>query len=596
MTFMEKFSLAACWRMAACILFFSGAVGWADAAAAQPAPAAAGSAGEASPVRPANKLPESFSMHPVSANVDVSDAQRLDADGDFDNWLLNGRTYDNKRFSPLTQINAANVDKLKPVALIQTGVQNSFEDTPIVVDGIMYVETAFNHVMAYDAVTGVELWSYIPSLEFSNLCCGPQARGVVLGYGKVFVAQLDGYVVALDARTGKLLWKTDKAALLPQPTQFYSFTMAPQLYNGLVIVGNAGAEWPTRGFVQALNAETGKFVWRFDTTAAPDQPGGNSWSGDSWKYGGGSVWDTPAVDPKNGLILFATGNASPDLYGEFRKGDNAYTASIVAIHAKTGKLAWWYQEVRHDLWDYDASAPVVLFDTLDEKGHTVPAAAQAGKVGSLFIVNRLTGKLIRKSAPFVDIGPNFLKAPTETPAPYLPGNRGGATWSPPAFSPKNGLFYTMGLNEVHLLSARPVQPYVPGSTPPRVFLGGSMALDLKNYPPSGTFSAIDVATGKIAWQYKASLPMYGGALATESDLVFAGEMDGNFDAFDAGNGKLLWQYNLGVGVCTPPVTYRVKGVQYVAVGAGGCHGAEEMNRDAGRPQFGDLLAIFAVTN
>jgi alcohol dehydrogenase (cytochrome c) len=584
---MKKFNLAGFWRMAAWVILCSGV------AAAQPAPAPVGSAGEATPVRPANKLPESFSMRPVNGNVDVSDAQRLDADGDLDNWLLNGRTYDNERFSRLTQVNAANVDKLKPVALIQTGVQNSFEDTPIVVDGIMYVETAFNHIMAYNAATGVELWAYIPNLEFSNLCCGPQARGVVVGHGKVFAAQLDGYVVALDARTGKLLWKSDKAAMLPQPTQFYSFTMAPQLYDGMVIVGSAGAEWPTRGFVQALNAEDGKLLWRFDTTAAPDQPGGKSWSGDSWKYGGGAVWDTPAVDPNNGLIFFATGNANPDLNGEFRKGDNAYTASIVAIHAKTGKLAWWYQEVRHDLWDYDASAPVVLFDTVDERGRTVAAAAQAGKVGSLFVVNRLTGKLIRQSDPFVDIGPNFLKPPTETPVPYLPGNRGGATWSPPAFSPRTGLFYTMGVNEVHYLSSRPVQPYVPGSAP-RIALGGSMVLDLKNYSPNGTFSAIDVATGKITWQYKASLPMYGGAVATASDLVFTGEMDGNFDAFDAKTGKLLWQYNLGIGVCTPPVTYRVKGVQYVAVGAGGCHGAEEMNRDAGRPQFGDLLAIFAV--
>ena len=594
---MMRFNVGNLWRMTAFIALCAGGLVWAGSAPGQPAPAAGNSGGEAASTGAgsANALPEYFSMQPITANVDVGEGQRLNADSNLDDWLLYGRTYDNDRFSPLTQIDRTNVRKLKPVALIQTGVQNSFEDTPIVVDGIMYVETAFDHVMAYNAATGAELWSYIPKLEFSNLCCGPQARGVAIGNGKVFAAQLDGYVVALDARSGKLLWKTDKMSMLPQPVQFYSFTMAPQLYNGFVIVGNAGAEWPTRGFVEALDANTGKLVWRFDTTAEPGQPGGDTWSGDSWKYGGGSVWDTPAIDVKNGLIIFATGNANPDMYGEFRKGDNAYTASIVAVRADTGKLAWWYQEVRHDLWDYDASAPVVLFDTLDEKGHTVPAAAQAGKVGSLFIINRLTGKLIRKSDPFVDIGPNFLKPPTETPTPYLPGNRGGATWSPPAFSPKNGLFYTMGLNEVHLLSARPVQPYVPG-TLPRVFLGGSMALDLKKYPPSGTFSAIDVAPGKIAWQYKASLPMYGGALATASDLVFAGEMDGNFDAFDAKNGKLLWQYNLGLGVCTPPITYRVKGVQYVAVGASGCHGAEEMMRDAGKSLFGDVLTIFAVPN
>ena len=203
-------------------------------------------------------------------------------------------------------------------------------------------------------------------------------------------------------RTGKMIWKTDHADALPQPAYFYSFTMAPIAYNGLILVGNAGAEWPTRGFMEALDANTGKLVWRFNTTAAPDQPGGKSWSGDSWKYGGGSVWNTPAIDVKNNLILFATGNPNPDLDGSSRKGDNAYTDSIVAIDATTGKLKWWYQEVAHDVWDYDACAPVVLFDTVDEHGKMVPAAAEAGKVGNVFIVNRLTGKLIRKSPPIRD--------------------------------------------------------------------------------------------------------------------------------------------------------------------------------------------------
>lgn len=329
------------WRMAAFAVLCAGGLGWAGPAPGQSAPTAGRSGGEATSTSaiPANMIPEYFSMQPVTANVDVSEGQRLNAGSNLDDWLLYGRTYDNERFSPLTQINAANVGKLKPVTVVQTGVQNSFEDTPIVVDGIMYVETAFNHVMAYNAATGTELWSHIPKLEFSNLCCGPQARGVAVGSGKVFAAQLDGYVAALDARSGKLLWKTDKASMLPQPVQFYSFTMAPQLYNGLVIVGNAGAEWPTRGFVEALDADTGKLVWRFDTTAEPGQPGGDTWSEDPWNYGGSSVWDTPAIDVKNGLIIFATGNANPDLYGEIRKGDNAYTASIVAVHAGAGPKA-----------------------------------------------------------------------------------------------------------------------------------------------------------------------------------------------------------------------------------------------------------------
>ena len=250
---------------------------------------------------------------------------------------------------------------------------------------------------------------------------------MAVAYGKVFVAQLDGHVVALDARTGKQVWKTEHAEILPQPYHFYSFTMAPIAFNGMILVGNAGAEWPTRGFLEALDANTGKLVWRFSTTAAPDQPGGKSWSGDSWKYGGGSVWNTPAIDPKNNLILFATGNPNPDLDGTSRKGDNAYTVSIVAIDSRNGKLKWWYQQVPHDIWDYDACAPVVLFDTIDENGKLVPAAAEAGKVGSLFIVNRLTGKLIRKSQPFVTVNENFMKPLTNTPISILPGSKGGAS-------------------------------------------------------------------------------------------------------------------------------------------------------------------------
>jgi PQQ-dependent dehydrogenase (methanol/ethanol family) len=567
------------------------------AAAQTPDKQPVGSAGEGAAAKgalSAAQAPVSFSMLPITARVEVTDEQLLNAGNDPDNWLMNGRSYDNQRFSSLTQITARNVGKLRPTAIIQTGVTKSFENTPIEVDGVLYIETADDGVQAYDALTGKEYWSYSPTLEYSSLCCGQQARGVAVGYGKVFLAQLDGHVVALDARTGQVVWKTDSAKALPPNPVFYSFTSAPLIYKGMVLIGNAGAEWPTRGFLEALDANTGELVWRFSTTAAPDEPGGDSWSGDSWKVGGGSVWNTPAVDDKNGLILFATGNPNPDLYGEGRLGDNAYTDSIVAIDAKTGKLAWWYQEVAHDLWDFDANAPVVLFDAVDETGKTVPAAAEAGKVGSLFIVNRLTGKLIRKSAPFVPIGPNMFRPPDETPTVYQPGNKGGAMWSPPAYSPVTQDLYTMGVNEAHVFVAHPVKPYVAGTPIVGQFTAGTMSTDLTAFPPSGTFTAIDVRSGQIRWQYKSPRPMYGAALATASGLVFAGEMTGDIDAFDARTGAKLWHYPMGAGVCTPPITYRIKRVQYLAVGAGGCHGGEVLMKNDGRPVFGDVVAIFAL--
>lgn len=589
---------------AACLMLCGSAVGQAQRPA-EPV----GSAGEAAaPVGQATAgidpillgavvaNPGSFQMRPVTQKVDISDAMMLESDRS-DDWILHGRTYDNQRFSPFTDINKSNVRHLRPTAIIQTGITKTTEMTPIEVDGVLYLETGDNNIQAYDAITGKELWAYAPKLGYSNQCCGQQSRGVAVAYGKVFAAQLDGHVVALDARTGKMIWKTDHANALPQPAYFYSFTMAPIAFNGMILVGNAGAEWPTRGFLEALDAGTGKLIWRFNTTAAPDEPGGKGWSGDSWKYGGGSVWNTPAIDVKNNLILFATGNPNPDLDGSSRKGDNAYTDSIVAIDSRTGKLRWWYQQVAHDVWDYDACAPVVLFDTLDENGKPVAAAAEAGKVGNVFILNRLTGKLIRKSPPIVTINENFMKPLTTTPMTILPGNKGGAMWSPPAFSPQTKYFYTMGVNEAHdFVLTKPLPVYQPGTPITGQYAGGNMSLNLKSYSPSGTFTAVNTQTGAIAWQYKSDRPMYGGVLATGGGLVFAGEMNGDFNAFDAKSGEKLWHYSLGAGVCTPPITYRIKGVQYVAVGASGCHGGEVLMYNEGRPTFGDAFAIFALAD
>ncbi len=539
------------------------------------------------------EIPPTVLTHPVTADVTVGDSALVAADNDQDNWLLHGRTYDNQRFSPLMQINAGNVQQLAPVAIIHTGIAGSFENTPIEVNGVLYIVAASDHVQAYDAVTGELLWSYNPKLDYSDVCCGPQARGVAVAYGKVFLAQLDGRVAALDARTGQLEWRTNQADTLPEPTHYYSFTMAPQVYDNMIIVGNAGGEYPTRGFVQALDAGTGKLLWRFRTTAAPGEPGGDSWSGDSWKSGGGSVWTTPAIDTKNDLVVFAVANPNPDYWGENRKGDNAYTDSIVAIHAHTGKFAWYYQEVPHDLWDYDATASVILFDARDAHGNVVPAAAEAGKVGNVYVVNRLTGALLHKT-PFVMQSANMFEVPGATPITRYPGINGGSLWSPAAFSPLTHDFYVMGVNQAYSVTAFAMKPYVFGTPTVGQQTGGSQKPEADPFPPSGTLVAVNVDTGKVDWQDKTDQPLYGGVLATASNLVFIGEMNGYFDAFDARNGKKLWRYFLGVGLCTPPITYRVKGVQYIAMGASGCARGQEYLNQTNLPQFADTLAIFAL--
>ena len=560
-------------------------------------------AGHDTPPPVSAPAPATVVTSPITANVTVTDAMLRNADKDMDNWLLNGRTYDNQRYSPLTQINKANVKHLLPVAIIQTGVSNSFEATPIVVNGVMYVSTPGDHVQAYDAVTGHPLWSYTPSVRFSDLCCGVQSRGVTAAYGKLYLAQLDGTVVALDAKTGEVVWKSDYEKTLPPDPVFYSFTMAPQVYDGMVIVGSAGAEYPGRGFVQAYDANTGALLWRFRTTAAPDQPGGSSWSGDSYLRGGGSVWSTPAIDPKNNLVSFSTGNPNPDIDGHDRLGDNSYTDSIIGLDVKTGKLSWWRQEVPHDLWDYDAAAPVIFMEARDEQGHMVPAAAEAGKVGNVFIVNRLTGKLLRKSEPFVAQSKNLFQAPPTDGSRIViyPASNGGSQWSPAAYSPRTHDFYVMGVNEASYYSTTEVEPYQPGTPVPGQIMGGRLGFIFNNEEPtavpfSGTFSAVNVDTGKLDWQHKTELPMVGGVLATASDLVFTGELDGNFDAFDAKTGNKLWNYNLGVSVGAPPMTYRVKGVQYIAVAAGGlsANSWPRVMARLGRPVNGDVVAIFAL--
>jgi glucose dehydrogenase len=308
------------------------------------------------------------------------------------------------------------------------------------------------------------------------------------------------------------------------------------------------------------------------------------------------------VDPKNGLIAFAVGNPNPDVYGENRKGDNAYTDSIVGVNVHTGKIAWWHQEVPHDVWDYDACAPVIFFDALDENGKMVPAAAEAGKVGNVFIVNRLTGKLLRKSEPFALQTANIFTQPSDMPVTIAPGPNGGSQWSPAAFSPRTHDFYVMGVNQAATFAARKTEPHVEGQPVVGQIIGGTMKiiLDDTTVPgtaaPTGSLSAVNVNTGKIDWQYKSELPMVGGVLATASDLVFAGEMDGNINAFNARSGKKLWHFNLGVAVTAPPMTYRVGGVQYVAVAAGGLgvNGWPQLTAKMGRPLNGDVVAIFAL--
>ena len=500
--------------------------------------------------------------------------------GDDRNWLHPNKDYTQTRYSKADQINTGNVKRLRPVFVFQTAVVESMETSPIVVDGIMYVTTSYDHVYAVDATTGQELWHYKhPMGSVTTYCCGPNNRGVAVLGNKLFLGTLDAKLVTLDNKTGKMLWQTQIA----DPEKGYSETMAPAAVDGKVLIGTNGGEYGIRGFVKAFDAESGKLLWTFYTI--PDQGSEGVWAtkdatghdmhrdiaaekaqlakGKKFESTlGGGVWMTPTIDLKSRTVYFTVGNPSPDLYGAERPGDNLYTDSLVAIDLDSGQYKWHSQYIAHDVWDLDAVSPPILVDAKDQSGATVPAVIHAGKTGHVYVHDRKDGKLIRFSDAMVP-QEGVWTLPSAKGERMALGANGGVEWSPMAYSPKLGLAYAINL-------VQPMTYHVEPSTYPdgKLWLGGAFKT-IPTEPQTGNDTAVDINTGKIAWQAKTEQPMIGGITATAGDLVFTGEGNGLFKAYDAKNGKVLWSFQCGAGVNAPPVTYIVDGKQYVAVAAGG---------------------------
>ena len=500
--------------------------------------------------------------------------------GDDRNWLHPNKDYTQTRYSKADQVNTGNVKRLRPVFVFQTAVVESMETSPIVVDGVMYVTTSYDHVYAVDATTGQELWHYKhPMGPVTTYCCGPNNRGVAVMGNKLFLGTLDAKLVALDNKTGKVVWQTQIA----DPEKGYSETMAPAAIDGKVLIGTNGGEYGIRGFVKAFDAESGKLVWTFHTI--PDQGTEGVWAtqdatghdmhrdiaaekaqlakGRKFETTlGGGVWMTPTIDLKSRTVFFTVGNPSPDLYGAERPGDNLYTDSLVAIDLDSGKYKWHYQYIAHDVWDLDAVSPPILVDAKDKSGTVVPAVIHGGKTGYVYVHDRNDGKLIRFSDAMVPQEGRWT-LPSPKGERMALGANGGVEWSPMAYSPRLELAYAVNL-------VQPMTYHVEPSTYPdgKLWLGGAFKT-IPNEPQTGNVSAVDIHTGKIAWQVKTEQPMIGGITATAGDLVFTGEGNGFFKAYDAKNGKLLWSFQCGAGVNAPPVTYMVDGKQYVAVAAGG---------------------------
>lgn len=518
---------------------------------------------------------------PVPKTISVPQARLDDAAGDGSNFLHSNGSYAQTRYYAAAQINTGNVASLKPVFNFQTAVLESMETAPIVVDGVMFITTSYNHVYALDAVTGQEFWHYKHKLgAVTTYCCGPNNRGVAVLDGKLYMGTLDAKLVALDAKTGNVLWQTQIA----DPEAGYSETMAPVAVNGKVLIGTNGGEYGIRGFVKAFDANDGKLLWTFYTI--PDKGHEGVWNpndatgrdmhrdiaaekaqlaskgGDFYKTLGGGVWMAPAVDKETNTVFFVAGNPSPDLYGRERPGDNLYTNSIVAVDLNTGAYKWHYQYISHDVWDLDAVSPVILTEAKDKNGTTRKVAIHGGKTGHIYIHDRATGELLRFSDAMIP-QENMWVLPTPEGKRMLPGANGGVEWSPMAVNPSLHLAYAANLHQ-------PMTYHVEESRYPggKLWLGGAFKT-IASEKQWGRLSAVNLDTGKIAWQFDTEQPLIGGVLATAGGLVFNGEGNGLFRAFDAKTGKMLWQYQCGAGVNAPAVSYTVGGKQYVAVAAGG---------------------------
>ena len=516
----------------------------------------------------------------ISKGINVTQAQLNNAGKQTTDWLHTNGDYAQTRFYGGKQINASNVKKLRPEFMFQTEVRESMETAPIVVDGVMYMTTSFNHVYALDAVTGREFWHYKHKMgAITTFCCGPNNRGVAIEGGKLFMGTLDAKMVALDAMTGKLLWEIEIA----DPEKGYSETMAPTVVDGKVLIGTNGGEYGVRGFVKAFDSATGKLLWTFYTIpekghegvwAENDATGRNmhrdiaaekaQLARDSSFYQtlGGGVWMNPAVDLKTRTIFFVAGNPSPDLFGAERPGDNLYTNSMIAVNLDTGAYKWHSQYIAHDVWDLDAVSPPILLDVKDKSGKMIPAVMHGGKTGHIYIHDRADGKLIRFSEAMIP-QENMWVLPTAGGARMLPGANGGVEWSPMAINPGLRLAYAMNLHQpmtYHVEAAK-----YPGG---KLWLGGAFKV-IEGEKQWGRLAAVNVDTGKMAWKFDTEQPLIGGAIATAGDLVFYGEGNGLFRALHAKTGKLLWEYNCGAGANAMPVSYTVKQRQYIAMGCGG---------------------------
>ncbi len=495
----------------------------------------------------------------------------LHADSEPGNWLTYGGGYQEHGYSPLDQINSANVSSLKVAWMYQIGVSHHFETEPLVFDGVMYITEPPSDVTALDLRTGRPIWTYRRSLPKGIIvCCGQVNRGLAALDDQLFVGTVDAHLVALDMHSGRVRWDVEVADYKAA----YSITAAPLAVKDKIIVGIAGAEYGIRGFLDAYDAKTGKRAWRFWAVPGPGQPGNETWSGDSWKTGGAPTWVTGAYDPEANLVYWGTGNPGPDFVGDDRQGDNLYSDSILALDADTGKLKWHFQFTPHDVLDMDSNQVPVLLDA-EFRGRARKLVLFANRNGFYYVLDRLTGEFLAGKAfatqnwakELDDKGRpiwNPEAVPSEAGAKVYPDDDGTANWFSPSLNLKTGLFYQNVREKGAIQRRSRVKPIYESG---RLFMGASR-LPIPGEEPWGALRALDWKTGETRWEFRVHTPPWCGVLSTAGNLVFSGTMEGDFFALDAVSGKLLWRIETGGAIWANPISYMSEGKQYIVVSAG----------------------------
>ncbi len=549
-----------------------------------------------------NATPATVAEQAAHPGLDVDGAAIAAADSDPGEWLSHGRTYSEQRFSPLDQINASNVKDLGVAWEYRTYSVRGLEATPIVSDGVMFITLPWSKVIALDAASGKELWQFDPKVPGETgryLCCDVVNRGVALWKGAVFVGTLDGRLIKLDAGTGKVLWSVDT---VENRKKVYTITGAPRVVGGLVVIGNGGAEYDARGYVSAYDADSGKLVWRFHIVPGdPSRPQENAaltaalktWDTTGkykfWQIGGGGApWNGMAFDPELDLLYVGTGNGNPwnrDVRSP-KGGDNLYLSSIIALHAKTGQLAWYYQTTPGDTWDFDSTADIVLAD-LKIGGQMRKVLMHAPKNGFFYVIDRTNGKLIsaqkfaivtwakgidmKTGKPIEDPNARY----TDKMAVIYPQETGAHNWQPMTFDPQTGLVYIPAMDGAAIFVADKNFTYRPGAwnTGADFAAVSNVVLQLikSGKPPApsvGYIKAWDPVAQKEVWQISMGGSWNSGLLSTAGGLVFGGDAYGMFSAYDARSGKKLWSIDLKTGILAPAIAYSIKGTEYIALLAG----------------------------